>query len=411
MNVMEDLKQRADYTHKYNARSGRHGWLRLTPAYSVKVVEDILTSHPGVQRVLDPFCGSGTTSLCAARHGFPSVTTDINPFLIWLAKAKTRRYSNDEIQETRAGSEAALATMEHDPEPAEPPPIRNIERWWDKENLSFLCGLQGAVDKLEVSAVAKDLLRIAFCRTLMKLSNAAFNHQSMSFKENGVTLDLGVDRAGIFKNDVGRVIEGCTEEIPANATIVLQDARSLDPNRLGKFDLLVTSPPYANRMSYIRELRPYMYWLGFLRGTREAGELDWKAIGGTWGIATSRLDDWTARQHYTNEHLSAVVATIAQANNKHAGTLSRYVHKYHEDIFTHLSSVTRVLNRGANVHYIIGNSTFYGTLVRVEDLYADMMRKVGFTNIDVRAIRKRNSKKELVEFDVSATWQAAAPAS
>ena len=46
-------------------------------------------------------------------------------------------------------------------------------------------------------------------------------------------------------------------------------------------------------MSYIRELRPYMYWLSYLRDGREAGELDWKAIGGTWGIATSRVGKWS----------------------------------------------------------------------------------------------------------------------
>ena len=69
-----------------------------------------------------------------------------------------------------------------------------------------------------------------------------------------------------------------------------------------------------------------------------------------------------------------------------------------------MSALASLLNKGARVHYIIGNSTFYGTLVKVEDLYADMMRKVGFSNIDIKAIRKRNSKKELVEFDVSATW-------
>ncbi|WP_322490103.1 hypothetical protein [Chloroflexus sp.] len=38
--------------------------------------------------------------------------------------------------------------------------------------------------------------------------------------------------------------------------------------------LVITSPPYPNRMSYIRELRPYMYWLGYLNNGRDAGELD-----------------------------------------------------------------------------------------------------------------------------------------
>ena len=33
-----------------------------------------------------------------------------------------------------------------------------------------------------------------------------------------------------------------------------------------------------------------------------------------------------------------------------------------------------------------------------------MLRQYGFEDVDVRAIRKRNSKKELIKFDVSATW-------
>ena len=36
-----------------------------------------------------------------------------------------------------------------------------------------------------------------------------------------------------------------------------------------------------------------MYWLGFLAEPKEAGELDWQAIGGTWGVATSRLAKWS----------------------------------------------------------------------------------------------------------------------
>lgn len=404
MNALTELKQRADYTHKYNIQSGRHGWLRLTPAYSVKVVEEILASYPEGGKVLDPFCGSGTTALCAARGGLESATTDINPFLIWLAKVKTRSYSLSEINETRDASKIIISKMGRYFEPATPPPIHKIERWWSEKSLEFLCNLKGAINSLDTSQATQDLLNVAFCRTLIKISNAAFNHQSMSFRDGNAELDLIIDRAAIFECELSHVLDGCTEEIRANANVFLQDARSLDTNILGKFDLVITSPPYANRMSYIRELRPYMYWLGFLHEAREAGELDWQAIGGTWGIATSRLNDWSASKEYVNEHLFSVVKTISQAENKHAETLARYVHKYHEDIYAHLSSLTYLLNKDARVHYIIGNSTFYGTLVRVEDIYADIMHKIGFKNIDIKAIRKRNSKKELIEFDVSAIW-------
>ncbi|MDE0612365.1 MAG: DNA methyltransferase [Gammaproteobacteria bacterium] len=404
MNALPKLKQRVEYTHKYNTRSGRHGWLRLTPAYSVKIVEELLAKYDGGGPVLDPFCGSGTTALCAAQYGLPSTTTDINPFLVWLAQVKTRKYNPTEVASARNALETLLARMGKDFDLAPVPPIHKIERWWSDCNLTFLRELRGAIDGLGVPQAEKDLLDVAFCRTLIKLSNASFNHQSMSFKDNQPELSLVTDAPAIYRADASHVLETCQDDIHSDTTVCLQDARLLDSDSLGKFDLVITSPPYANRMSYIRELRPYMYWLRYLHEPREAGELDWLAIGGTWGVATSRLNGWTIRENYRNDHLSSVVAAISGSHNRHAETLSRYVRKYCEDMFAHLSSLARVLRREARIHYIVGNSTFYGTLVSVERLYADMMEKVGFSNIDIRAIRKRNSKKELVEFVVSATW-------
>lgn len=407
MNISAPLQQRSDYTHRYNTTSGRHGWLRLTPAYSVKVVEEILALYPNATRVLDPFCGTGTTVLCAMNRGIPASTTDINPFLVWLATAKTAEYSTGVIEETRDACEKILE-LSGLFEAVTPPPIHKIERWWSPKSLDFLCAVKGGIDGVSVSnQQTKDLLNIAFCRTLIKLSNASFNHQSMSFKDDNQELDFDIDRVAIFRADLEHILASASEETGVLSEVHLHDARELNPEVLGKFDTVITSPPYANRMSYIRELRPYMYWLGYLQESREAGELDWQAIGGTWGIATSRLKEWNAKKDYLNEHLSEVVSQISQSDNTHAETLSLYVHKYHEDIYQHLVSLVTTLELGARVHFIIGNSTFYGTLVKVEELYADMLRKLKFTDINIRAIRKRNSKKELVEFDVSATWSGA----
>jgi len=84
----EQLRQRSDYTYKFNSKTGRHGWLRLTPAYSLKIVEELIVGHEQAKRIFDPFCGTGTTVLSATYHGHEGVTTDINPFLVWLAQAK-----------------------------------------------------------------------------------------------------------------------------------------------------------------------------------------------------------------------------------------------------------------------------------------------------------------------------------
>lgn len=403
------LQQRADYTYQFNSKTGRHGWLRLTPAYSVKIVEEIIEKHPEARRVLDPFCGTGTTALSAAYHGHEGVTTDINPFLVWLANAKTVHFSREDISRTQIASERTLdLTRRRTIEPLPAPPIHNIERWWSPEALNFLQFLKAAIlTATDDGSLQRTLLLVAFCRTLIKLSNAAFNHQSMSFKaDNQLKFEFGIDTIGSFSDDVRFVLQGAAENPIGFGYALLGDSRNLASTVNGVFDLVVTSPPYANRMSYIRELRPYMYWLGFLTNGRDAGELDWTAVGGTWGVATSRLTEWQhPTEHFSSEHLSQVLAAISHVDNKNGTLLANYIAKYFFDMWIHFQNLTLVLASGAEVHYIVGNSTFYGTLVSTELLFKDMLIALGFDSVECRPIRKRNSKKELIEFDVTAKWQ------
>ena len=410
MNVIarEKLRQRADYTHKFNASTGRHGWLRLTPAYSVKIVEELMAQHDRPQRVLDPFCGTATTALSAAYHGHEGVTTDINPFLVWLGGVKTAQYSRIAIAATRAACARVIdAVRRNTVDPVETPPIHNINRWWCTEALTFLRKLKSSIEtESERKSPERDLLLVAFCRTLIGLSNAAFNHQSMSFKD-GVQLNipLGVDMERRFGDDLQFVLDGAADNPMGTGQVMVGDARNLGQVVDGPFDLIVTSPPYANRMSYIRELRPYMYWLGFLDNGRDAGELDWSAIGGTWGVATSRLIGWKPpKESFSHPLLDAPLCEIAHDDNKNGVILSKYIAKYFNDMREHVNSLVPLVGKGSELHYIVGNSTFYGVLLSVERLYTAMFEDVGFEDVRCCAIRKRNSKKELFEFDVSARW-------
>ena len=327
----ESLRQRADYTHKFNAKTGRHGWLRLTPAYSVKVVEELMGQRERPLRVLDPFCGMATTALSAAYHGYEGVTTDINPFLIWLGKAKTAQYSDSSIAATRDACARAVEVVERNAvEPVKAPPIHNIERWWCPDTLEFLCALRAGIESESKEASSeRNLLLVAFCRTLIELSNAAFNHQSMSFKDKQQSrTPLNVDMKQVFDENLDFVLKGAKEDPEGRGRVIFGDAKKLPETIKGSFDLVITSPPYANRMSYVRELRPYMYWLSFLKNGRDAGEIDWSTIGGTWGIATSRLADWK-RSPWSFEHplLDSALDRIACHHNKNGEILATYVAK------------------------------------------------------------------------------------
>lgn len=103
--------------------------------------------------------------------------------------------------------------------------------------------------------------------------------------------------------------------------------------------------------------------------------------------------------------IASALDKISHADNKNGIVLSKYVAKYFDDMWAHFRGLTPVLANGAEIHYIVGNSTFYGSLISTELLYAEMLKELGFHNIECRPIRKRNSKKELIEFDVTACWK------
>jgi hypothetical protein len=405
--------QRADLTFKHNRSRGRHGWLRLTPAYSLRLVSALLDDIDPAARVFDPFSGTATTALCAAQRGHQALALDINPFLVWLGRAKLATYRGpDRRAALSAGTAAAAAAAARRGAQAPVPPIHNPQRWWAPLAVDFLQRLKHQLDRTGCAPPARDLLSVAFCRTLMAISNADFGHQSVSFLDRRPRPVSGprLTRSGCaerFCQELVEVVESAAPALPGRGRVNLGDARRCGPGAVAAhaFDLVVTSPPYPNRISYIRELRPYMYWLGYLTEARQAGELDWQAIGGTWGVATSRLQTWTARQQVAvPAYLTGLVDQVRARHPRNGPLLANYVARYFEDVVDHLRALRRALRPGARVHYIVGNSSFYGVVIPVERVYADLLDQAGYRQIEVALVRKRNSKKELFEFAVSASF-------
>ncbi|PPF25838.1 DNA methyltransferase [Rathayibacter sp. AY1G1] len=404
--VARDSVARNEYmTFRANAGVGRHGWLRLTPAYGVKVVRERLELLEPGSVVTDPFSGTGTTPLAAAEYGHLGQSVDVNPFLVWLGNAKTRDYQED-IEATLLGAVSDVVdTAQSFParDRLWQPDIFRIERWWSPGSLHGLRTLRASIDTY--NGDIRDLLEILLCRTLIASSSAAFNHQSMSFKDiaPGTRFKATDDDATIalFLAGAADLASSASSTLAGSAAVRLGDSRTgladLEPA-----DLVLTSPPYCNRMSYIRELRPYMYWTRYLDAPSDAGDLDWRAIGGTWGTATSKLASWAA-EHPTpiDSQLLAVCENISRDGGKSGPVLAAYVHKYHYDMWLHFQAAAGHVKPGGSVSYIVGNSTFSGHEVPVQKWYADMLSALGYVDVTVQTIRKRNSNKALYEYDVS----------
>jgi len=392
---------RARFTFHGNVRETRYGWLRLTPAYSVHLVRELLEARALPELpVLDPFCGTGTTLLTCAELGIACATLDVNPFLVWLARAKTAKYDARSLSRADAlvsgMSRAALARGSSPWLPA----LHQIEKWWGKPALHALGRAFAVLQQSDVDSKAQDLAKLAFCRSLIASANVSFGHQSMSFAQAEQKTASARRVSQTLREAFTPIAKAAASALPTSARRVhLGDARTV-AKHVGKapFGTVITSPPYANRMSYVRELRPYMYWLGYLEQPSDAGELDWQAIGGTWGSATSRVAAWQSKHKSPLEGLDAITLKIA----RHSDVLARYVAKYFVDMLAHVKSLSLVVARGGQVHYVVGNSKFFDVLLPVERIFAEIFELCGFRGVSVRTLRKRTSKPELFEYLVSA---------
>lgn len=397
----EARSARARFTFHGNVRDTRYGWLRLTPAYSVHLVRELLERRtlPDLP-VLDPFCGTGTTLLTCAELGVACTTLDVNPFLVWLARAKTAKYSDQALSTARALiDEMSHAATQRSRAPWLPA-LFQIEKWWAAPTLHALGRAFAVLRGSRAAASAQDLAKLAFCRSLITCANVSFGHQSMSFGAAETATPSARRVSQALEQAFAPIAKAAHVALPKSPrSVLLGDARAV-ANHTGKthFGSVITSPPYVNRMSYVRELRPYMYWLGYLEAPSDAGELDWQAIGGTWGAATSRVAVWQSKRSDALKDVAKLTASIALKSD----VLARYVAKYFFDMQAHIKSLSRVVARGGQVHYVVGNSKFFDVVVPVEQIFAELFERNGFRDAQVTTLRKRTSKRELFEFLVSA---------
>ena len=254
------ITQRSDYTFKHNRSLGRHGWLRLTPAYSVKLVREIIGDLPDSSRILDPFSGTATTGVAAAEFGHSSVLFDINPFLVWFGNIKLTNLNAEEPAALRAAlARITEVTLKLSDEPFWVPPLKNIERWWSPETLKSLAKLRSAILE-EIGAPQKSgslaILWIAFARIVIEHSAAAFNHVSVSFHDNAETHSLSEILLS-FDSFAETFIADASTPLSGHGEVVLHDSSTPFQGE-ASFNALITSPPYSNRISY--SISPLQRW-------------------------------------------------------------------------------------------------------------------------------------------------------
>jgi hypothetical protein len=255
-----------------------------------KAILNIFGMRPG-QRVLDPFCGSGTSLVEASHLGLSATGTDINPLAVFIANAKLASLQTDP-DELRKAADAVLSTRSLKKFDSSARGIY-LESWFDEHIFHEIERLKVGISKLDTSigqilaVCASNLLREYSQQDPMDLRirrrSSAIPEQpiAQAFAEQVETYAtrISLARAAVVS--------------PHSGQAILLDSRDLS-TRLdlnNSFDCALTSPPYAMALPYIDTQRLSLVWLGLvdpsslaplesrLVGSREYRGIERKTIG------------------------------------------------------------------------------------------------------------------------------------
>ena len=242
---------------KYCDAPGR--WAGFGPYYAMfpvqfaKQVVDTMTPQGG--RVLDPFCGRGTTPFVAQVTGRSSLGIDINPVAWVFAKVKTSPESNvGKLLQRLEDLRDTVRTQDTQPE-------NEFQHWaWSPDVLGFLNAARRVLDWR--GDITDRTLMGFILVNLHGRANDGISNQMQKSRAMGPDYSIRwwkkrcmyppqIDPYSYFRKRIcWRYVHGVIEKRHTSEILHGDAAQVLSGYQDGNFDLLFTSPPYFSMTDY-----------------------------------------------------------------------------------------------------------------------------------------------------------------
>lgn len=358
------------------ATHGMHAFAAKFPPQLPRLAIALLSS-PG-EVVLDPLMGSGTTLVEALLLGRRAVGVDLDPLACLVAQAKTTPL--DPAEAAAAGAcvlDRARALLAQPVEVErllaqrfDPRTRRFVDYWFAPPVQRQLAALAHTIDAEPWPVVLQTFLRVCLSAIIVTKSGGVTLARDLAHsRPHRVASKRPRDALADFAARLARNVWaiGALAVVPGAAEVRRGDARAL-PLPTGAVHLVVTSPPYASAIDYLRAHKFALVWLGHAIGDLAA--LRRRYIGAEWaGSEGLPLSDRPA----------AAVRAVAARDAKRAGVLRRYF----ADMRAALSEMYRVLSPGRAAVLVVGSSTIRGIDVQTHHCLADLAEAVGFEVVAV----------------------------
>ena len=378
-----------------SARSRAHGLTQYPammvpsmPAVLVSVVRDV---DGRVERVLDPFAGSGTTLIECMRLGLNYAGQDINPLAVLICRTKAGPFHTDQLRcvvkdvVEQAGADRGRKVEADFP---------GLEKWFCTKAITELSRIRRAIRCVD-HTWCRRVLWTGLAETVRLTSNSRTSTFKLHIRSPGELNAREVNPLETFTTIVSDITKRLQEEAKAlragghlcdygcyrgDVVIRLGDSAKLVPPARDGHDLLVTSPPYGDNTSTV----PYgqysylpLQWIDlhdidgdadstYLRSTYE---IDAKSLGGSRKSAIHDV------QHLldVSPSLKETLRRLEDLPADRAGRVAAFC----RDLDGSLRPVLDVLRPEAYMIWTIGNRRVGGEPVPTDAILEELLAAKG----------------------------------
>ena len=365
-----------------NSRQPVHQWFKYKESFSADLLDHVLdqidvgtSSGPRI-RLLDPFCGVGTSLLSAQlleRQGYQveSVGIECNPFSALVARTKVswptidldllRRFASDVLSQATVGS-------------LQLPGLSSIRsgRCISLHMARQIIATRSRIERLAQSAEREALLvGLAACIETVSRTRRDGRALRIVDKPRAILKKVLAQRWELMAKDVEALQRSCSH--PAQASVLCGDGRN--PREVGvadrTVDLILTSPPYPNNIDYNELYKLELWFLGFVTSSEDflrmrrdtfrshptcnpaGGEKDYED-----GFS-ELLEDGPLR-----DLLGVVIRRASALDRECSRGRSKVLLGYAYDTWRTLQAHARTLKPGGRAIYVVGNSLHGGRASR-----------------------------------------------
>jgi len=418
-----ELYSRRIVSYQGNRKVPGLRWMKYKEGFSSELVTDLIQQERPTA-VLDPFAGICTTPLVAAGQGIEATGIEIMPVGVsagtaiaeaanGLSQSDFDKQSAALLQATKARSRAASFAFPH---------VRITEGAFAGKTEREIAAARQFLSRMENGGL-RTLLDFACMSVLEEASYTRKDGQYLRWDRRAPrqlrsSFDIG-PIAG-FSDALERRIGEIATDIPAlrkrfgQGYPTLLTGSCLELLRTipdGAFDMVVTSPPYANRYDYTRTYALELAWIGFdqagfsaLRQRMLSATVENKAktetlatIYGNNRATLERAVRLYEAQGAVHEVLGILRERRDELSNRNVLTL---IDQYFFEMAVVVVELGRIVRPGGSVFMVNDNVQYHGEELPVDFILADFAEGAGFhcDQIWKLARGKGNSSQQMAQF-------------